>query len=329
MSKRLCSYLKERPNYFLLFLFNFLILYNGIPFLLYKKCPTLLKWLHTNLKLAWKNYHISQQWVIAAGVYIPKEKNSRDISQFRPISLLNVEGKIFLAFLASRLTKYLLDNEYIDTSVHKGGVPGIAGCLEHGNMIWEAIQKAKIKRKDLDVIWLDLANAYGSVPHQMIQLSLQMYHIPEEISIMLGTYFDGFLMRFTTKDFTTKWNRLEVGIAMGCTVSPILFVLAMELILKATNNKADVVELGGGCQMQPVKAFMDDTTILSSKVSSTRKILSLMDDLISWCRMKFKPNKSRSLSLRKGKLNKNINFVVGGQRIPTVSEKPVKSLGRW
>ena len=34
---------------------------NGIPFLLYKKCPNVLKWLHANLKLAWKNRHISDQ----------------------------------------------------------------------------------------------------------------------------------------------------------------------------------------------------------------------------------------------------------------------------
>ena len=43
---------------------------NGIPFLLYKKCPNVLKWLHANLKLAWKNRHISDQWMIADEVYI-------------------------------------------------------------------------------------------------------------------------------------------------------------------------------------------------------------------------------------------------------------------
>ena len=81
--------------------------------------------------------------------------------------------------------------------------------------------------------------------------------------------------------------------------------------------------------MSPVKAFMDDTTILSSKESTTEKLISFMDELMIWCRMKFKPQKSRSLSLRKGKLNQNINFEIGGQRIPTVSDLPVKSLGRW
>ena len=166
-------------------------------------------------------------------------------------------------------------------------------------MIWEAIQKAKVNKKDLDVIWLDLANAYGSIPHQMIHLSLQMYHVPAETSSMLGTYFDGFRMRFTTKDFTTNWTRLEVGIAMGCTVSPVLFILSMQPLLQATESKSNFVELGRGCQMPPVKAFMDDTTILSSKESITRKLIRFMDELMIWCRMKFKPQKSRSLSIRR------------------------------
>lgn len=78
-------------------------------------------------------------------------------------------------------------------------------------------------------------------------------HILKEISNMLGAYFDGFLMRFTTKDYTTIWTRLEVGIAMGCIVSPIPFVLAMQMLLKVTERKADIVHLGGGCQMPPLK----------------------------------------------------------------------------
>ena len=31
---------------------------------------------------------------------------------------------------------------------------------------------------------------------------------------MLVTYFDGFLMRFTTKEYTTINNKIEVGIVM-------------------------------------------------------------------------------------------------------------------
>ena len=86
----------------------------------------------------------------------------------------------------------------------------------------------------------------------------------------------------------------------------------MQLLLKATENNAEIVELGGGLQIPPVKAFMDDTTTLSSKESTIRKLLSLMDKQIIWYWMKFETKKLRSLSLRKGKVNQNINTMVGG-----------------
>ena len=92
-------------------------------------------------------------------------------------------------------------------------------------------------------------------------------------------------------------NRLEVGIATECSVSPILFVLAMQLLLKATENNADIAELDGGCQLPPVKPFMDDTTILTSKESTTRKKLSLVDEQI----MKFKTKSLEISLLRKEK----------------------------
>ena len=92
---------------------------------------------------------------------------------------------------------------------------------------------------------------------------------------MLGTYF-GFLMRFTTKEYTSGWDEFEVGIAKECSVSSVLFVLAVQL-LEATVSNAGVVELGGGFRIPTGRAFMDDAAILSSRESTTRKIQGLMD----------------------------------------------------
>ncbi|KAK3769751.1 hypothetical protein RRG08_046858 [Elysia crispata] len=162
-------------------------------------------------------------------------------------------------------------------------------------MIWEAIQRAKSEKINLDVIWLDLANAYGSVSHQMIQLALKMYHVPKDIQVMIDDYFSVFRMRFSTNSYTTDWINMEIEIAMGCTISPILFVMVMEVILKAAKDSAGPANLGGGCYMPPLKAFMDDTTIICSKEDETRRMLERLDVLIAWCRIKFKPKKSRSL----------------------------------
>ena len=136
---------------------------NGIPYLLYKRCPRVLKILHILVESAWETGRVDNEWKRAEGAYIPKEKDSRSLTQFRPISLLNVEGKVFFTIMASRLTQYVMSNRYIDTTIQKGGVPGVPGCIEHTTMIWESIQQARRNRLSLYVVWLDLANAYGSV----------------------------------------------------------------------------------------------------------------------------------------------------------------------
>ena len=161
----------------------------------------------------------------------PRKQNSTEINQFRSISLLNVEGKIFFSVMASPSTKYLTEDGYINTSVQKRGIPEVSGSFEHPTMIWKAIKRAKSEKINLDVVWLDLANAHGSVPHHMIQLALRMYDVIEDIQMMLDKYFNGFQMRFPTKSYTTDWINLEIGIAIGCMISPILFAMAMEVII--------------------------------------------------------------------------------------------------
>ena len=72
---------------------------------------------------------------------------------------------------------------------------------------------------------------------------------------------------------------------------------------------------------------MDDTILVMNRKQAVQKSLDKMNDLLEWCRMSFKPAKSRSLALNRGKIRSDVFFLVEGQRIPTVQEEPVKSLG--
>ncbi|KAJ8386813.1 hypothetical protein AAFF_G00166080 [Aldrovandia affinis] len=69
-------------------------------------------------------------------------------------------------------------------------------------------------------------------------------------------------------------------------------------------------------------------TTLTTTAACTRRLLGKLQENIKWARMKIKPNKSRSISIVKGEL-KDVRFCIGDDPIPTVSEQPVKSLGRW
>ena len=135
----------------------------------------------------------------------------------------------------------------------------------------------------------DLANAYGSVPHQLLWKTLEAHHVPQPVIHILQEYFSGFMMRFSTKTYTTRWVPLEVGIAMGCTISHSLFVLAMQILLKAAGSNIPEAHIGKGVYMPPIKAFMDDTTLIMNRKKVVQNTLDKLNNLLGWCRMAFKP----------------------------------------
>lgn len=63
-----------------------------------------------------------------------------------------MESKSFFSIVAKRLFNYLLENNYIDTSVQKGGIPGVPGCLEHTGVVTQLIRGAREGRGDLAVL---------------------------------------------------------------------------------------------------------------------------------------------------------------------------------
>ena len=127
-------------------------------------------------------------------------------------------------------------NHYINTSVPKAGIPGFPGCLEHSLLIWNSILSVKRDKTELRVILPDLANAYSSVAQHLIRMALELFNFPIKVGEVIMKYFNSAFMKFTVKNYTTKWQAHKIGIMLGCVISPLLFVLAMELILRSAAN---------------------------------------------------------------------------------------------
>lgn len=165
---------------------------SGTSYKVYMNCPKLLQWLWKIFKVIWQREKSAQQWRFAEGVLIPKEEDSKEISQFRIISLLSVEGKIFFGIVPKRLADFFLKNRYIDTSVQKGGVPSVPGCLEHTGVVTQLLREARESKGNLVVLWFDLANAYGSMPHKMVLQTLEKHHVPAVVRDIILDYYSDF-----------------------------------------------------------------------------------------------------------------------------------------
>ena len=101
-----------------------------------------------------------------------------------------------------------------------------------------------------------------------------------------------------------------------------------EVILIGGRQVVRGVRSQSGQQLPALRSYMDDVTSLLQTAACTARLLKRFEELLGWARMRIKPTKSRSLSIRKGARNDIISFTVDGERIPLLAEQPVRSLGR-
>jgi len=193
----------------------------------------------------------------------------------------------------------------------------------------QLLHEARINQKDLTVVWLDLANAYGSMPHQLISEALLHYHIPDHAIKIIMNYFSRIQLRFSTADFTTSWIDLEKGIVTGCTISVILFVMGMNLIIKAASRESRGPKTNTGIRLPSNRGFMDDMTVTTETHIQARWILQALGETVRWARMAFKPRKSRYLIVKKGKVTEKFKMTIQDEDIPSVISNPIKCLGKW
>ena len=300
---------------------------NGIPYKLYKKCPGVARLMWLYLRALWKKGIVSNSWRRAEGIFIPKEDGAVKVEKFRTISFLNVEPKLSFGVLAKKMINFTLANGYIDTAIQKGGVPGVSGCLEHTTVLSQLIKEARTEKKNLVATWLDIADAYGSTPHQLIAIALRRAHVPEKVVEYIEDYYKEVSIRFTTDNFTTGWQQLEKGIVTGCTLSVVLFSLTMTMLMLSVKSETKGPRSSSGQQQQNTRLFMDDISTTTETSVQTRYLLREMESKLKWGRLEAKPEKCRYLSIWKGEVTTS-NLQIGGKQITSIADKPIKYLGK-
>ena len=317
---------------------------NRIPYLVWKKCPMTITLLHDILCKIWKGNSIPTSWRIGETILISKNEDTTNPANFRPITLKNSSGNLFMGILAQRCIRFLTENKYINTALQKGFMEKMAGCIEHTEALTEILQNAKKRGNSITTTWLDLQNAYGSVPHNLIQYALEWYHIPEPIRKIVFNYYDESYIRVKTNDWTTNWIPCSIGVFQGCPLSCILFVAVFNLCLDLLQKQANLgYHMPGTSLTTSVMAYADDLTLIAKNPKDCQKLVDVVDTFLKWTRtMKAKPTKCKAHAMKKLIPNSNerrkgqhIHYSpydpllkINGETIAYINSEPMKFLGK-
>ena len=90
-------------------------------------------------------------WGLSSIVLIHKAGDTGEPSNFRPIALTPVIGKLFHQILSDRICKFVVGNSFIDSKIQKAFLRGLSGCPDHDLILGEIINHAKFKKRTVHV----------------------------------------------------------------------------------------------------------------------------------------------------------------------------------
>ena len=196
--------------------------------------------------------------ILSVFIPIPKKGNAKECSNYRKIALISYASKEMLKILQARLQKYV-NRELPD--VQAGFRKGKGTRDKIANICW-IIEKAREFQKNIYFCFIDYAKAFDSVDHNKPCKILKKMGILDHLTWLLRNLYAGQEPTVRTRHGTT-WFKIGKGVPQGCILSPCLFNLYTEYIMRNTGlDEAQVLIKIAGRNINNLR-YADDTTLMA------------------------------------------------------------------
>ena len=167
-----------------------------------------------------------------------------------------------LKIIQARLQQYL-NHELPDVQV--GFRTGRGTRDQIANILW-VIKKAKEFQKNIYFCFIDYAKALDCVDYNKQWKILKEMGIPDHLTCLLRNLYTGQEATVRTGHGTTGWFQIGKGVCQGCILSPCLFNLYAEYIMRNTGlEEAQAGIKIAGRNINNLR-YADDTTLIGRKL---------------------------------------------------------------
>jgi hypothetical protein len=261
----------------------------------------------------WKTGEWPDDWCRAVFVPLPKKGNLKDCSNYRTISLISHASKIMLRIIINRI-KIKLEEEI---SITQAGFREGRGTRDQIVNLRNVIEKCKDHKQPLYMCFIDYSKAFDCVSHNEMWEVLHRMGFPKHIIDLMSQLYSHQESAVRTNGGNTEWFSIGRGLRQGCILSPSLFNIYSEEIMREALEGFEGGVRFGGMMINNLR-YADDTTL----ICASREELMMLLQRVKQASAK----KGLLLNTKKTKImvkdgaRTNDDFFLDGQQIEEVDE---------
>ena len=134
-------------------------------------------------------------------------------------------------------------------------------------------KKQESSKKNIYLCFIDYAKAFDCVDHNKLWKILKEMGIPDHLTYLLRNLYAGQEATVRTGHGTTDWFQIGKGARQGCTLSPCLFNLHAEYIMR--NTGLEEAQAGIKIARRNINnlRYADDTTLMAESEEELKSLL--------------------------------------------------------
>lgn len=197
----------------------------------------------------------------AVMIFISKpNKDPQKVQNYRPISLLEIPGKIFEKILTNRITLHMENNNLFNQ--HQYGFRKGRGTQLALAALYETVALSQKKRYQCNVVCRDISKAFDKIWKHGLYFKLLQANLPSIIEKVLCNFNENRTATIKIENVIGEKFQLLSGVPQGSVLSPLLFIFYTAKIESPAMNCIDI-------------SFADDNTQIIEYPLRSKEILAL------------------------------------------------------
>jgi len=284
----------------------------------------------------YKSGYIPEDFRKSIFVPIPKVSKAKDCGDFRTIALISHASKILLHLIKKRITP-IIERQLSESQMGFRKGKGTRDAVFQLRMISERITqlntektiqgKTVRKSKKLYLCFVDYQKAFDRVKHDKLLEVMEKANIPElERRLILNLYW--------RQHASVRWNgevsrdvTVERGVRQGCVISPLLFNLYSEFMIREAMEDMEGITFNG-INFTDLR-YADDAVLLADKRKKLQKMIDRLNETCKEYGMEINVKKTKVMIINKAKTSTGTKRHVMLNGVPLEQVTRFKYLGSW